>query len=181
MLKVAVNPYSDTLKNLLSDFRTIEWKFPYILQSVHSLISFVLLLILIILYATLGFTSQISNTFWDYLTGLGQKMSSSNPIQTIFYSLSATLYFVLFLPFFIVQLPFWISGWITSKIGFRFFIILLISIISTIAIYFLNPNIASNSIDEIAKIHETIKTNYFGSDSLKTATDEELNITYESN
>ncbi len=172
MLNIAVNPYSEILKTLLSDFRAIKWEFPFILQTIHSLITFVLLFVLLILYATLGFISQISNTFWDYLVSIGNKMSYSNPIQTVFHAISATLYFVLFLPFFIIQIPFWFSGWLTAKIGFRAFIILLITFLTTFAIYFLKPDIAKSSFNEVAKIHESLKVKYFGSDSLITNKDE---------
>lgn len=172
MLNVAVNPYSEILKTLLSDFRAIKWEFPFILQTIHSLITFFLLFVLLVLYVSLGFISQISNTFWDYLVSIGKKMSYSSPIQTVFYALSATLYFVLFLPFFIIQIPFWFSGWLTSKIGFRAFIILLITFLTTFAIYFLKPEIAQNSFSEVAKIHNSLKAKYFGSDSLFTTKDE---------
>ena len=181
MLNVAVNPYLETIKNLFSDFRAIKWKFPYILQSIHSLITLFLLILLLLLYATLGFVSQVSNTFWDYLTGIGRKMHFSNPVQTLFYAISATLYFILFLPFFIFQLPFWFSGWLIGKIGFRTFLILLISIIATISICFLNPDIANKSFNEIAKIQKSIKTKYFGSDSLNTTKDEAIQLTTEIN
>lgn len=172
MLKIAVNPYSEILKSLVSDYKTIKWKFPYILQTIHSVITFILLTILLLLYGTVGFISQISNTFWDYLVSIGKKMSYSSPIQTVFYALSATIYFILFLPFFLIQIPFWFSGWLTAKIGFKAFLILLVTILTTFAIYFLKPEIAKSSFNEIAKIHESLRVKYFGSDSLKINKDE---------
>lgn len=172
MLKVAVNPYSEILKTLLSDFRAIKWEFPFILQTIHSLITFVLLFILLVLYVTIGFVSQISNTFWDYLVSIGKKMNYSSPIQTVFHALTVTLYFIIFLPFFIIQIPFWFSGWLTAKIGFKAFIILLITILTTFALYFLEPEMAKSSFTEVVKIQESLKAKYFGSDSLKTNKDE---------
>ncbi|MCW8848580.1 MAG: hypothetical protein OQJ81_01275, partial [Melioribacteraceae bacterium] len=147
----------------------------------HSIITLVLFLILVILYATVGFISQISNTFWDYLTDLGQKMSFSTPIQSLFYALSATVYFVLFLPFFVFQFPFWFSGWVTSKIGFKLFLILLITFTSSAILYYFNPNIAQESISRISQFHDSIKTEYFASDSLTTSQDELIELVEDTN
>ena len=175
MFKVTDNPYSKTLNKLFNDLKNVEWSFPYIVQFVHSFITVILLIILLLLYLTLGFISQISNTFWNHLTSIGQNMSYSSPIQSLFYALSVSLYFILFLPFFIFQLPFWFSGWITSKIGFKFFIIVLITIMAAITLHLFKPNITKASIAQIVKIHDSIKTEYFEADSLNKSQDEVLN------
>ncbi len=164
------------LRNSLLIFAVLNGNFHLFFRSVHSIISIILLLILVMLYATIGFISQISNTFWDYLTGLGQKMSFSTPIQSLFYAISATVYFLLFLPFFVFQLPFWFSGWVTSKIGFKLFLILLITFTSSAILYYFNPNIAQESISKIAQIHDSIKTEYFSSDSLESSQDELIEL-----
>ena len=179
MLDVATNPYADTLKKFFADFRNIKWKFPFLLELVHAIINLVLLVVLIILYTTVGFISQISNTFWDYLTGLGQKMSFSIPIQSLFYALSATVYFLLFLPFFIFQFPFWLSGWVTSKIGFKLFLILLITFTTSAVLYYFNPNIAQESISRISLLHDSIKTEYFPSDSLENSQNQLIELVEE--
>ena len=176
MLNVAINPYADTLKKFFAEFRNIKWKFPFILQIIHSIINIILLLILVVLYTTIGFISQISNTFWDYLTGLGQKMSFSTPIQSLLYALSATVYFLLFLPFYLFQLPFWFSGWLTSKIGFRLFLILVLTFTSSGILFYFNPNIGQESMNRISLLHDSIKTQYFTSDSLETSQEQLIEL-----
>ncbi len=168
MLDIAPNPYSEPIKKFIHDLKATKWKFPFILQLAHAFITIFLLFILFILYITIGIISQISNSFWDLITDLGQKMSYSNPIESSFYALSATIYFVLFLPFFFIQSPIWFSGWLSSKIGFRPFIVLIITILMSTSIYFFQPQLATNTLNKIIELQDSIRNEYFASDSLDT-------------
>lgn len=165
MLDIAPNPYLEPLKKFLHDLKVTRWTFPYLVQIMHSIITIFLLIILLILYVTIGIISQISNSFWDLISGFSQKMSFSNPIESSFYALSATLYFILFLPFFIIQSPIWASGWFASKIGFRPFIIILVLATVSLGIYHFQPSLASDTISTIVEIQDSIKSEYFTSDT----------------
>ena len=173
MLDIAINPYSEPLKKFWNDIKITKWKFPYILQLLHAIITILLLVVLLILYVTIGIISQISDSFWDLISGLGQKMSFSNPIESSFYAFSATIYFILFLPFFIIQSPIWLSGWFSSKIGFKPFITLLLIFMLSVGIYFFKPQIASDALNKVTSVKDFIKTEYFASDSLNI-TNEQL-------
>lgn len=173
MLDIVTNPLKDPIKKLLEDLKSTEWKFPYLLQTFHFLITLVLLLILFILYITVGVISQIANSFWNILTGMGERMSFSNPISSLFYAVSSLIYFLLFLPFFLLQSPFWISGWITSKIGFKPFIIIIIVFLISVGIYFFQPEFSHSVLAKVVSYHDSIKHEYFPPDS--------LNITVENN
>jgi len=168
MLDIAPNPYLEPIKKFLHDLKVTRWTFPYLLQIMHTVITVFLLIILFVLYVTIGIISQISNSFWDLISGLTQKMSFSNPMESSFYALSATLYFILFLPFFLIQFPIWVSGWFASKIGFRPFIIILIIAVISIGIYHFQPNLASDTLTKIIDIQDSIKTEYFSSDTTST-------------
>ena len=172
MLDIAINPYSEPLKKFWNDLKITKWKFPFILQFVHAIITIFLLAILLVLYVSVGIISQISNSFWDLITVLAHKMSFSNPIESSFYALSATIYFILFLPFFIVQSPIWLSGWFSSKIGFKPFITLLLIIIFSFSVYFFQPQLASDALDKIISAKDFIKTEYFAEDSLNISNEQ---------
>jgi hypothetical protein len=166
MLDIAINPYSEPLKKFWNDLKITKWKFPYILQLVYAIITVLLLTLLLILYLTIGIVSQISNSFWDLIAGFVQKMSFSIPITSSFYALSATIYFILFLPFFIIQSPIWLSGWFSSKIGIKPFIALLMVSLLSAVVYFYKPQIANDAINEIIIFQEFVKSEYFSSDSV---------------
>jgi len=168
MLDIAPNPFAESIKRLIQDLKDTKWKFPFILQIIHGIITVLLLIILSILYFTLGFISQISNSFWDVIAGMGQQMSFSNPFPSLFYAISIAVYFLLFLPFFLIQFPFWISGWLTSRIGFKPFIILMIIVIGSLGIYFFQPELASDALSRIIKFQNSIGLHYFASDSTLT-------------
>jgi hypothetical protein len=168
MLDVAPNPFTEPIKKFIQDLKATKWEFPYLLQTFHLLITLVLLAILSLFFVSLGLVSQISNSFWKVLRGIGDRMSFANPIPSLFYAISATIYFLLFLPFFLLQSPFWLSGWITSKIGFRPFIILLVTVLISVGIYIYQPNLPRELLGKIISFQDSIKTEYFASDSLET-------------
>jgi len=167
MLNIASNPYSEPIKKFIHDLKVTEWKFPFILQVAHAVITSILLLLLLVFYVTIGIISQISNSFWNLITGLGDKMSFSNPIESSFYALSATIYFFIFLPFFIVQSPIWLGGWFASKIGFRPFIIILVTLLLSVGLFFFQPRLATSALEKIINVQNSIRSQYFASDTLR--------------
>ena len=98
-------------------------------------------------------------------------MSFSDPIPSLFYAISVLIYFLIFLPFFLLQSPFWLSGLIASKIGFRPFIILVITLLLSIGIYYFQPDLPKNILAKVISYHSSIKNDYFTSDSSKTTTE----------
>lgn len=176
MLDIAPNPYAEPIKKFIHDLKVTEWKFPFILQTFHALISILLLILLFILYSTIGIISQISNSFWALINGLGEKMSFSKPIESSFYAISATVYFIIFLPFFIIQSPIWIFGWFSSKIGLKPFIIIIVCLFLTSYILLYQPKFPTETFDKIIDLHDSIKTEYFASDSLDTDKNDITNI-----
>lgn len=176
MLTVITNPYAEPLKKLLQDLKETKWKFPYLLQIVHGIFSLIFLLLLIVLYLTVGFVSQVSNSFWDVIVGLGNRMSFSNPLSSLFYAISATVYFVFFLPFFILQTPFWVSGWLSSKIGLKPLIVLILTLLTAAYMYYYQPELTSETIQKIASFQDSIRAEYFATDSLSIETDNSGNV-----
>lgn len=172
MLDVAPNPYAEPLKKIIGDLKETKWKIPFILPFVHAVISIFLIILLIILYATLGFISQVSNSFWRVVAGQGQKMSFSSPLSSFYYAISATVFFIIFLPFFFVQSPFWLSGWITSRIGFKPFITLLILTISLIALVYFQPEMVNSAVEKVSGATNNLITQFFPPDTLNIQIDQ---------
>lgn len=168
MFELAPNPYTDPIKKFFKELKNIQWNPPFILQTIQATIAFVILLILSALYITIGIISQISTTFWDLVIGMGEKMNFSQPIESSAYAIALILYFVLFLPFFILQSPVWISGWLTSKIGYKPFIAILFVFAVSVGVYFFSPNLATNSYAKILQFQDSIRAEYFTDDSVKT-------------
>jgi len=168
MLDIAPNPYADPIKKFFGDLTSIEWKIPFLVQIVHSLITILILTILFFLYLTFGIVSQISTTFWDLIVGMGDRMNFAHPIESIAYAIATIIYFVLFLPFFILQSPIWLGGWFTSKIGFKPFITILTIIIITTLTYLYYPKIGAEAIGKISQIKSTLISEYGTSDSVQT-------------
>lgn len=166
MLEVTQNPFTDPIKKIIDDLKSTKWKIPFILPLLHAVISLVLLFVLVILFLTLGFVSQVSNSFWKVLTGQGNKMSFSQPLTSFYYAISSAVFFIIFLPFFIVQSPFWFSGWLTSKIGFKPFIFLLILGMAGLYLFQFEPEIADAAVSKVTEYSLKIGAQFFSSDTL---------------
>ncbi len=171
MFELAPNPYSDPIKKFYSEIKGIQWKVPFILQGIQAFVTIIILAILSILYVTVGIVSQISTTFWDMIVGLGEKMNFSQPIESTAYAIALVLYFILFLPFFILQSPVWFGGWLSTKIGFKPFLVITLIFAVSIYIYFFSPDTATNSYAKIIAIQDSITKEYFSSDSLSVPVD----------
>ncbi len=176
MFDLAPNPYSDPFKKFIQELKKIQWKPPFILQTIQAIITVIIIVILSGLYITIGIISQISTTFWDLVIGMGEKMNFSQPIESSAYAIALILYFILFLPFFILQSPIWISGWLTSKIGYKPFIAILFVFALSIGIYFYSPEIATNPYAKILQIQDSIQATFFSSDSVNTKSKEPKSI-----
>ncbi|MBK8946376.1 MAG: hypothetical protein IPM32_14065 [Ignavibacteriae bacterium] len=174
MFELAPNPYSDPIKKFLLEFKSIQWKPPFILQAIQAIVSVIIISVLSILYVTVGIIAQISTTFWDLIVGLGEKMSFSQPIESTAYAIALALYFILFLPFFILQSPIWMCGWLSSKIGFKPFIAILFILALSTTIYFYTPETATNSYTKIIQIQDSIRKEYFAKDTLSSPPIEQI-------
>ena len=174
MFDLAPNPYGDPIKKFFAELRGIKWKIPFLLQAINALITLFIILVLVVLYLTIGIISQISTTFWDLIVGMGEKISFSYPIESSAYSIALIIYFVLFLPFFILQSPIWLSGWLTSKIGFKPFIAILFIFSTSAAIYYYSPETATDSYAKIIALQDSIRKEYFTSDSVKVVIPEAI-------
>jgi hypothetical protein len=166
MLIIPKNPYQEPISRFIYELTITKWLFPYIPQVIHSIVIFVIILILIILYATIGIISQISSIFWNLIVQTGQKIKIEYPIEGSAYGIAIGIYFTLFLPFFLVQFPFWLLGWFISKIGFRSFVFTMFVIMSVLIAYYLSPSFQSK-IKNLTKRSDSTNTKIISIDTLK--------------
>ncbi|MBK7106579.1 MAG: hypothetical protein IPH62_15000 [Ignavibacteriae bacterium] len=174
MFELAPNPYSDPIKKFHSELKGIQWKPPFILQTIQAIISSIILVVLSLFYITVGVVAQISTTFWDLILGLGEKMSFSQPIESTAYAIALALYFILFLPFFILQSPIWMCGWLATKIGLKPFIAIVFIFTVATTIYFYTPETATQSYAKIIEFQDSIRKEYFAQDSVNVIATEEI-------
>ena len=134
------NPYSEPIIKFYSELISIKWGFPYVPHAIQSIVLLLVIFILICLYMTIGVISQISSIFWNLIIAASQKIDIEAPIESSAYAIAIGIYFILFLPFFLVQFPFWLLGWFISKIGFKSFIFIIFLIMVLIIGYcYYNP------------------------------------------
>jgi hypothetical protein len=115
---VIQNPYFRPIKNLAQNIRDIQWEFPFIPQIIQLLVLLFVLVVLCILFITIGIVSQISQLFWNLIVDTQTQLQEGSALEKSAYAIAAGVYFTLFLPFWLIQSPFWFIGWIWQKLGF---------------------------------------------------------------
>lgn len=143
MLIVENNPYAEPIGKFLDELKNTNWDFPYLPQIIHSIVICLILLILFFLYLTVGIISQISSTFWNLIVQTGEKIDLNKPIESSAYAIAIGVYFILFLPFFLFQFPFWLLGWFVSKIGFKTFVVLMFIITTILLLFYFSPSLST--------------------------------------
>jgi hypothetical protein len=148
-LIVEKNPYAEPINKFIEELKNINWEFPYVPQFINVIVIILILIILSVLFITIGVVSQISSSFWNLVVQTGQKIKTDNPVQSSAYAIAIGIYFLLFLPPFLIQLPFWLIGFIISQIGFKPFLWVVVIISLIIIGLHLTTNVITNAVEFI--------------------------------
>lgn len=116
------NPFKRPLVNQYLKFRKIikskgEWKFPLIPAVITLLLILISIALLSTLYITIGLVSQIYAIIWSFIRDARGKITAKSDFtQACGYLMAIAIYFVLLIPFGLIQAPFWLLGY-----GFIYF------------------------------------------------------------
>jgi len=104
------NPFGHAINNVIRDLREIKWESPYI----HSVISFIaiclVLLILFILYPTVGVIIQVAGVLIGVIEAEYERMKDAPESQQVGYAVSIGLLTLVALPIIVLALPFYGLG-----------------------------------------------------------------------
>jgi hypothetical protein len=136
-MTIAKNPFSEPLNMFIRELINCEWIFPYISTIIRFIIILIIIIIVSLFYITIGVLSQISTTLWNLIKLTSDKINISNPMGSSAYAIAIGVYFFIFIFPFIIQLPFWVLGWILTKFKLTGFIVFLCAIIVIAIIFFI--------------------------------------------
>jgi hypothetical protein len=132
------NPYHTPITNISSQLREIEWRFPFVTQALVFVVSCIVLVILIVLYITIGLISQISSIFSYLIQQARQDMRGKPAIEKTGFIVAIGIYFLIWVPLWLIQLPFFVVGWIWELLGY--FTLVLVLLFVGLIWFYISPS-----------------------------------------
>jgi len=111
------NPYYRPIAKFLGSFRAVNWGFPFIPGLVNGVVLVLIIAILCVLYASVGIASQISTSFVGLIADARCQLREGSSVEKSAYTVAIGIYFVLLLPFWMVQFPFQVLGSLWERNG----------------------------------------------------------------
>jgi hypothetical protein len=115
MVTLIQNPFHNPISDVYKELVSTKWEIPFIPQIIKSLVLFLLLIVLPLIYISIGVISQISELLWDLMEESKRKIKGNSLIDASGYAIANAVYFILFVPFWLVQLPFLFISWLIRQ------------------------------------------------------------------
>lgn len=113
----SVNPFHRPLKRLLGNLTSIQWHFPYFPQAIEASVLVFVVAITVVLYLTAGIASQIAGILQSLMLDARQEIKTRSLVEKSAYAVAAGVYLILWLPLWLVLLPFTVLGWTWRHLG----------------------------------------------------------------
>ena len=123
------NPYSRPIAKIMQQMRAIPITFPYFPGLIGIAVSSLVLVILGILFLSVGLAAQVCGVFEGLIHDAQKQMREGSAVERSAQAIAICLYLLFILPFWIVQFPFLFIGslWSFSRFG-SFLSLLLLTI-----------------------------------------------------
>lgn len=106
------NPFVRPLLGLVEQLKGIEWTVPFIAQIIQGTVLVFVLALIFLLAATVGIAIQVGGVFHVLLLDATSRFKTGGFAERSAYAICAGIYLLLFIPFWILQLPFATLGWL---------------------------------------------------------------------
>jgi hypothetical protein len=138
------NPYQHPIVDLLTQLGEMKWRFPFFTQALVFFASCVVLVMLVVLYLTVGLIAQVSSIFSYLIQDARQDMRGRSTIEKTGYIVAIGVYFLIWAPLWIIQLPLFLVGWIWETFGY--FTLLLLIVLAAAWWYYGAPALGPSSL-----------------------------------
>ena len=115
--RVPINPFSKPIVSLEREITGMQWQFPYFAQVVQLLAILLATAINGLLYCTIGVVSQISQSFRRLIDETQRQMHDAPLLERSAFGIAVLVYCLVYLPAFLVQVPFLVAGWLWARLG----------------------------------------------------------------
>ena len=113
---LAENPYYIPVGNIWRDLCSIKYKPPWLPFFVEAIVLIFLIILFAILYVTVGILSQIHQILMQKVEEIKVLIAdSSSTVQKSAWTISLGIYYIIALPLWVIQWPFYYLGWAGHK------------------------------------------------------------------
>lgn len=139
----SVNPFRRPIRRLFANLSGIQWHFPFFPQLIESTVLLFVLVVTMGLYLTIGIASQVAGIFQSLMLDARHEIKSGSLVEKSAYAVAGGIYVILWLPFWLVLLPFTLLGWIWQHFGYIGLILLALLVATGLAFVF-RPDLLSS-------------------------------------
>jgi DNA-directed RNA polymerase subunit RPC12/RpoP len=135
--RIPGNPYLRPIKHVLRQMKAVPFPFPYVPQVVQLIVLTSMLLLLAGLFITIGLVSQIAGVFRGLILEAQKHLREGSAVERSAQAVSIGIFSLLFVPFWLVQLPFSLIGslWSSHRLGALATTAVLLSIIYAMTLF----------------------------------------------
>src|ERR1041385_9026661 len=108
--RIPTNPYLRPIKNVVRQIKSVPFPFPYVPQIVQLTVLTSVLLLFAGLFVTIGLVSQIAGVFRGLILEAQKHLREGSAVERSAQGVSIGIFSLLFVPFWLVQLPFSLVG-----------------------------------------------------------------------
>jgi hypothetical protein len=134
--RIPTNPYLRPIKHVARQMKAVPFPFPYVPQIVQLIVLTSVLLLFVGLFVTVGLVSQIAGVFRGLILDAQKHLREGSAVERSAQAVSIGIFSLLFVPFWLVQLPFSLIGslWSSHRLGALTTTAVLLSIIYVITL-----------------------------------------------
>jgi len=135
--RIPANPYLRPIKGIVRQLKSVPFPFPYVPQVIQFTVLVGVLILFAGLFITIGVVSQIAGVFRGLILDTQKHLRAGSAVERSAQAVSIGIYSILFVPFWLIQMPFSLIGslWSSNRLGALFITTLLLSIIYAITLY----------------------------------------------
>jgi hypothetical protein len=135
--RIPPNPYLRPIKNVFRQMKAVPFPFPYLPQLIQLGVLASVLVLFAFLYITIGVVTQAAGVFRGLILEAQKHLREGSTVERSGTAISIGIYSLLFLPFWMIQLPFSLVGsiWSSRRLSALLTITLLLSVAYVMTLY----------------------------------------------
>ncbi len=135
--RIPTNPYLRPINHVVRQMKAVPFPFPYVPQIVQLIVLTSVLLLFAGLFITIGLVSQIAGVLRGLIVDAQKHLREGSAVERSAQAVSIGIFSLLFVPFWLVQVPFSLIGslWSSNRLGALLTTAALLSIIYAITLY----------------------------------------------
>ena len=135
--RIPPNPYLRPIKNIVRQMKGVPLPFPYLPQLIQLAVLTSVLALFGVLFITIGVVTQAAGVFRGLILDTQKHLREGSTVERSAQAISIGIYSLLFLPFWMIQLPFSLVGsiWSSRRLSALLTVALLLSIAYVVTLY----------------------------------------------